>query len=147
MARATPTVPTPIGVHARRASWLLQLVAAVILGQTLYFKFSGAAESVALFTTLGVEPWGRIGLGIVELVAVALLLRERTALAGALVALGLMLGAIGSHLALLGIEVGGDGGLLFGLACATFAASGGIVALRRGELAPLARRVLALAGR
>ena len=96
--------------------WMARLVAAIVLLQTLYFKFSGATESVYIFTTVGMEPWGRIGIGILELLAAILLLINRTAWMGAFLCIGLMLGAIGMHLTLLGIAVQGDGGLLFGYA-------------------------------
>ena len=125
---------------ARRLSWALQVGAAAILAQTLFFKFTGAAESVAIFETLGAEPYGRLGLGGVELVAVVLLVRGRTAVLGALLTLGLMTGALASHLTVLGIEVGGDGGTLFGLALAAFLGAAGIGWLRRRELAPLVQR-------
>ena len=94
------------------------LVAALILAQTLWFKFSAAPESVLIFTTLGIEPWGRIASGVAELVAAILLLRARTAWMGAALALGIMAGALISHLGPLGIEVQGDGGTLFILALA-----------------------------
>lgn len=94
-----------------------RLVAAGILLQTLFFKFTGAPESVYIFSTLGVEPWGRILSGVLELIAAGLVLYSGTAGLGGAMAAGLMLGAIGSHLTLLGIEVQGDGGLLFALAC------------------------------
>ena len=96
--------------------WMARLVAAIVLLQTLYFKFSGATESVYIFTTVGMEPWGRIGIGILELLAAILLLINRTTWMGAFLCIGLMLGAIGMHLTVLGIEVQGDGGLLFGYA-------------------------------
>jgi len=100
--------------------WIIKLVAVVILVQTLYFKFTGAEESVYIFTTLGIEPFGRIGSGIVELIASILILIPRTTLLGALLGLGTMLGAIFSHLFILGIEVKNDGGTLFILAIITF---------------------------
>jgi hypothetical protein len=115
-------------------SWVLQIVVAGILLQTLFFKFTGAAESVYIFTTLGAEPWGRIGSGVAELVAAVLLLVPATAGLGAGLALAIIAGALVSHLALLGIEVQGDGGLLFGLAVAVFAASAAILLIRRAEL-------------
>jgi hypothetical protein len=93
--------------------WAVRLISAVIMLQTLYFKFSGSAESVYIFTTIGMEPWGRIGVGVMELVASGLLLVTTTAWLGAGLALGLMAGAIGMHFTLLGIEVQGDGGQLF----------------------------------
>ncbi|WP_298119667.1 DoxX family protein [Flavobacterium sp.] len=100
--------------------WIVKLVAVAILVQTLYFKFTGAEESVYIFTTLGVEPLGRIGSGIVELIASILILIPRTTLIGALLGLGTMAGAIFSHLFILGIEVKNDGGTLFILAIITF---------------------------
>jgi uncharacterized membrane protein YphA (DoxX/SURF4 family) len=93
--------------------WLARLVAAIIMLQTLYFKFTGAAESVEIFTTVGMEPWGRYAVGIFELIASVLLLINTTAWVGGALALGLMAGAIGMHLVFLGIEVKDDGGLLF----------------------------------
>lgn len=96
--------------------WALRIIAAAILLQTLYFKFTGAPESVYIFSTLGIEPYGRIGSGVVELIASILLLIPRTTWIGALLALGTMMGAIASHLFVLGIEVQGDGGQLFMLA-------------------------------
>jgi len=132
--------PRGMSTAARRTSWAAQLLAAGILGQTLYFKFSGAPEAVAIFTQLGVEPFGRIGLGVVELVAVGLLLVPRTAAIGGALTLALMLGAVASHLGPLGIEVEGDGLQLFGLALVTLAAGALITGLRRRELLKHAMR-------
>ncbi|MBX2891096.1 MAG: DoxX family protein [Saprospiraceae bacterium] len=114
--------------------WLLRLLVAGILLQTLFFKFTGAPESVWIFQTLGMEPWGRIGSGVVELVASALILWPRATGLGAVVALGVMSGAILSHLTQLGIEVQGDGGLLFYLALLVFAGSAVLAWLHRREI-------------
>ncbi|MCU0347466.1 MAG: DoxX family protein [Saprospiraceae bacterium] len=103
-------------MNTNTIKWALRLVAAAILLQTLYFKFTGAPESVYIFTTLGIEPLGRIGSGVAELVASILLLWPRTTWLGAALALGTMAGAIASHLFVLGIEVQDDGGQLFLLA-------------------------------
>lgn len=100
--------------------WGIKLTAVVILVQTLYFKFSGAEESVYIFSTLGIEPFGRIGSGVVELIASILILIRRTTLIGALIGLGTMAGALFSHLLVLGIVVKNDGGTLFILAIITF---------------------------
>jgi uncharacterized membrane protein YphA (DoxX/SURF4 family) len=100
--------------------WVFRLTAAIILLQTLYFKFTGAEESVYIFSTLGMEPYGRIGSGIVELIAAILILIPRTTLLGALLGTGVMLGAIFTHLFVLGIDVQNDGGELFNLAIITF---------------------------
>ena len=116
------------------ASWIFQLVAAVILAQTLFFKFSGAEESKYIFSTLGVEPWGRLATGGLELIAVVLLLIPRTVTLGALLALGLMTGALGSHLTKLGVVVKNDGGLLFVLAATVFACSAAVLVLRRRQI-------------
>src|SRR5262244_242500 len=91
-------------------SWICRVAAAVILLQTLFFKFTAAPESVYIFTKVHAEPWGRIGSGVVELIAAVLILIPRTVWGGALIALGVMAGAIVSHLTVLGIEVMGDGG-------------------------------------
>ena len=127
-------------------SWLLQLVAAGILLQTLFFKFTAAEESVYIFSTVGqflgvggVEPWGRIGSGVVELVAAILLLVPATASLGAILTMGVMAGAIVSHLFIFGIEVKGDGGLLFGLALAAFAGSLIVLVLRRTQIPVVGR--------
>ena len=116
------------------AGWTLQLIAAAILAQTLFFKFAGAEESKYIFATLGAEPWGRVAAGCAELVAVILLLAPRTVALGALLSLGLMTGAIGSHLTKLGIVVKDDGGLLFALALTVLLCSAIILTLRRREV-------------
>lgn len=123
----------------RTTSWLLQVLVAVILGQTLFFKFTGAAEAVHLFETLGAEPWGRIGTGIAELAAVVLILVPRTVVYGALLSLLIMIGAVGGHVTRLGIAVTGpdgasDGGLLFGMAVTVLLASAAVLIIRRREL-------------
>ena len=116
------------------ASWMLRLVAAAILLQTLYFKFTGAPESVYIFTKVGAEPWGRIGSGVVELIAAILLLTPRYTWAGSLLATGMMAGAIVSHLTVLGVEVQGDKGLLFALALIVFVSCGVNLFLHRSEI-------------
>ncbi|MFT3678893.1 MAG: DoxX family protein [Ferruginibacter sp.] len=93
--------------------WLLRLLAAIIMLQTLYFKFSAAEESVYIFSKLGMEPYGRIGIGILELVASVLILYPRTTVFGAVLAAGLMAGALFFHITKLGIEVQDDHGQLF----------------------------------
>jgi|SRR6056297_462894 len=98
---------------------ILRIIPAIILLQTLFFKFSAASESVFIFEKLGLEPWGRIGLGIVELIVALLILIPRTTWIGALLGIGIMLGAIFSHVTQLGIVVQNDGGTLFILALTT----------------------------
>ena len=115
-------------------SWILQMIAALILFQTLFFKFTGAEESRYIFQTLGIEPWGRIASGVAELVAVILLLVPRTVTVGAILSLGVISGAIVSHLTKLGIVVKDDGGLLFILALMVFASSAIILVLRRRQI-------------
>ena len=133
------------------ASWLMQLAVAGILLQTLFFKFTGAEESVYIFSTVGqffniggMEPWGRIGSGVVELIASLLLLVPSTASIGAIGTMGVMGGAIMSHLVILGIEVKGDGGLLFGLALTAFIGSAIVLILRRSQI-PVVGRFFQLA--
>ncbi|WP_421824809.1 DoxX family protein [Flagellimonas oceanensis] len=98
---------------------VLRIVPAVILLQTLFFKFSAAPESVYIFEQLGLEPWGRIGLGVIELIIALLILIPKTTWIGALLGIGIMLGALFSHLTQLGIVVQNDGGTLFILALVT----------------------------
>jgi len=121
-------------------SWICRIAAAVILLQTLFFKFTAAPESVYIFTKVHAEPWGRLGSGVVELIAAALILIPRTVWAGALLALGVMAGAIVSHLTVLGIEVMGDGGLLFGLALIVFCTSTVALVLHRTQIPVIGRR-------
>ncbi|MBI5385614.1 MAG: DoxX family protein [Verrucomicrobia bacterium] len=115
-------------------SWICRLAAAGILLQTLFFKFTGAEESVYIFTKVGMEPWGRYGSGVAELIAAGLLLTPRMAWAGALLSLGVMAGALLAHLTLLGVEVKGDGGLLFVLAQLVCACSLVAAFLHRSEI-------------
>src|SRR5277367_4966923 len=115
-------------------SWICRIVAAVILLQTLFFKFTGAPESVYIFTKVGLEPWGRYGSGVAGLIAAILLLTPRFAWAGALLALAVISGAIVSHLTVLGIEVQGDHGLLFALAVIVFATSAVVAWLHRNQI-------------
>ena len=110
--------------------WILRLTAAVILLQTLFFKFTGAPESVYIFTKVGsgiglhfLEPWGRIGSGVMELVAAIFLLWPAFSWLGSLLAMAAVSGAIVFHLTVLGIEIQGDHGLLFALAWIVLIAS------------------------
>ena len=121
-------------------SWVLRITAAVILLQTLFFKFTAAPESVYIFTKVGAEPWGRIGSGVVELIAAILLLTPRYTWLGSALALGVMAGAIVSHLTVLGIEVQGDKGLLFGLALTVFVATAINLVIHRADIPVLGRR-------
>ena len=137
IAAARPSINQNLSI----VSWVLQLIAAVILLQTLYFKFTGADESVYIFQTLGMEPWGRIGSGVAELIAGVLLLAPVTVPIGALLALVVISGAIVSHLTVLGIVVQNDGGELFALAVVVFIASAAILVIRRAQLMELLRTV------
>ena len=118
-------------------SWICRSVVAIILLQTLFFKFTGAEESKYIFSTLmgaEFEAYGRIGSGLIELVAAILLFIPGAAWLGALIALGTISGAIFSHLTKLGIVVKDDGGLLFGLAITVFVLSAIVLFIHRREL-------------
>ena len=115
-------------------SWIGQIIAAVILSQSLFFKLSGAPEAVHIFTVLGVEPWGRIGIAVFELATVIMLLTPRGAATGAVLAIGLMIGAVGSHLFVLGVDLQGDGGTLFAMAWVVLAAASAVAWVRRGSI-------------
>lgn len=99
--------------------WILKLIAAVIMLQTLYFKFTGHEQSVRLFTEIGMEPWGRIGTGVMELIASILLLIPATTGFGALLGMGLMSGAMFFHFTKIGLDFDGDY-VLFAYAVITF---------------------------
>lgn len=116
--------------------WLLRLIAAVILLQTLYFKFTAQPESVELFAQLGIEPWGRIGTGIAELITAILLLIPRTTLLGAVMGVGLMSGAIFFHLTKLGINFGGNA-ILFSYAVITFVCCSCLIVIFRKNIPQL----------
>jgi len=122
-------------------SWVLRIMGAIILLQTLFFKFTAAPESVYIFTKVGAEPWGRIGSGVVELIAAILILTPRFTWLGSLLAMGVMAGAILSHLTVLGIEVQGDKGLLFALALIVFVSSTANLLLHRSEIPVIGRRL------
>ncbi|MCD9015885.1 DoxX family protein [Parachryseolinea silvisoli] len=94
-------------------AWIFRLIAAGIMLQTLFFKFTAAPESVYIFSVLGMEPWGRIGIGVLELVASLLILIPHTTAYGSVLGLGLMGGALFFHLTRLGIVVQDDSGQLF----------------------------------
>jgi len=117
-------------------SWILQLVAAVVLFQTLFFKFTGAKESVYIFSVLGLEPSGRIGSRVVELIASVLLVIPSTVKVGAILSLGVISGAILSHLTKLGIAlpVVNDRGELFMLAVVVFACNAAVLILHQRQI-------------
>ncbi|MEM9547734.1 MAG: DoxX family protein [Bacteroidota bacterium] len=107
----------------KKIIFILRVVVAIILVQTLYFKFTAHPDSVYIFSTVGLEPFGRIGIGIAELIAALLIMIPRTVWLGAGMSLGIISGAIFMHLTQLGVEVNGDGGTLFFLAVAVFVSS------------------------
>ena len=115
-------------------SWIMRVVAAGIMLQTLYFKFTGAPESIYIFETVGLEPLGRYASGVAELIASILLLIPRTTWLGALIGLGVIGGAIMSHLTVLGIEVQDDGGTLFIMAIVVFVCCAALLFLNRRDI-------------
>lgn len=123
--------------------WMLRLVVAGILFQTLFFKFTASPESVFIFKQLGAEPYGRIASGVFELIASVLILTPATAGIGALLSLGVISGALVSHLTVLGIEIMGDGGLLFALAVIVWVCSAVVLLAFADELPILGPRLRA----
>lgn len=115
-------------------SWILRITAALILLQTLWFKFSAAPESVYIFDKVGLGAPGRIGTGIAELIAVSMMLIPKTVWLGAILGLGVMCGAIISHLTVLGIDVLGDRGELFALALTVFFCLAIVLFLHRRDI-------------
>lgn len=149
-----PAMSRPMTTPVLIFSWVCRIVAALILLQTLFFKFTAATESVYIFTKLAlfihtyvpfvsinvVEVSGRIGSGIMELIAAVLLLTPRFVWAGAVFAMAATGGAIAGHLTFLGIEVQGDKGLLFFLAIAVFVTSAIALSLHRMQIPLLGKR-------
>lgn len=124
-------------------TWILRLISVFLMVQSLFFKFSAAPESVYIFSTLNMEPWGRIGTGVVELIASVLILIPRTTWLGALIGVGTMAGAIFFHLTKLGVEVNGDHGQLFIYAVITFVSCLLIVFIERNKVVNTYRTVFA----
>lgn len=114
--------------------WVLRILAALTMMQTLFFKFTGAPESIYIFETVGLEPFGRYASGIAELIASILLLIPATTWLGAIIGLGVISGAIVSHLTVLGIEVMDDGGTLFTLAFVVFVCCSALLFIHRKEI-------------
>lgn len=115
-------------------SWLLRVFAATIMVQTLYFKFTAQLESIYIFSEVGIEPWGRIATGIAELIASVLLIIPATVSIGVIMAIGIMTGAIITHLAILGVEVQGDRGQLFYFALTVLVSSLVLVVIHYRQL-------------
>ena len=134
---STPSLSKPLRV----TSWLARIVAAFILLQTLAFKFTAHPDSIHIFTAVGQEPWGRIGSGVVELIASVLLFVPGLVAVGAGLAVAVMSGAIFFHLTQLGIVVNDDGGTLFVLACVVWACSALVLWLHRGTLPVIGRKL------
>jgi len=122
-------------------SWTLQIISAIILIQTLFFKFTAAPESVYIFDKVGLGAPGRIGTGIAELIASMLLLVPATVWLGAVLSIGIMGGALFSHLTVLGIDVQGDGGYLFALGLIVFTSCLVVLAIRRRQIPVLGSRL------
>lgn len=122
-------------------TWALRIIAALILLQTLFFKFSAAEESVYIFSTLGMEPWGRIGSGVLELIASVLILYPRTTYIGAALGVGLMSGAIFFHLTKLGLVVKNDGGQLFIYALLVFISCALLLIIHRKQIVDTAKLI------
>lgn len=121
-------------------SWILRIAIAVIFLQTLFYKFTGHPDSVHIFTTLGLEPYGRIGLGITEAITAMLLLLPKTKVYGIILGLGIIIGAIVSHLIVLGVETSNDGGSLFILALIVLVASVILLYIHKSELITLFKK-------
>ena len=122
-------------------SWVLRLTVAIILLQTLYFKFTAHPDSVHIFSALKVEPWGRIGLGIVELLTAILILYPKTKIIGMIYSLGIIVGAVFAHLFVLGVNVENDGGSLFTLALIVLIASTIFLIIHKTEVLSLIKSI------
>lgn len=124
-----------------------RVIGAIILLQTLYFKFMASPESVYIFSTVGMEPWGRISVGILELIAASLLVISATAWLGGILAFGLMAGALLMHVTKLGISIQGDGGYLFFLALVVTLCSLYVMIRNKDQIIMVLRRARSFAWR
>jgi putative oxidoreductase len=128
MTAAAPDKPAPKSQFSNVGGWAVQILVAVILAQTLFFKFTYASETQVIFANRGGRP-AATALGVIELICAILLLTPRGSALGALVSLAVTSGAIFTHLTSLGIQIvdpstgQGDHGLLFGLAITVAAGS------------------------
>lgn len=129
-----PSFPPNKLASVKYFSWVLRLLAALILSQSLIYKFGGHPDSIMLFTQLEVEPFGRFALGILELLVVILLLFPKTTLLGAVAGFFIMTGALGAHIFKIGIIFNEDGGKLFGLALVCFLGCLGQVIIFKNQL-------------
>ena len=130
-------MPRRISYYIERAA---AITAAVILLQTLYYKFTGHEESIYIFSSIGLEPYGRIGIGIIELVIALLVLYPKTAPYGGLMGMGVMMGAVATHVFILGIEIRNDGGTLFYLGITTLICCAIVLFIRREDFHPIVLR-------
>lgn len=112
----------------------LRIIIAIILVQTLRYKFTGHPDSIYIFTQVGLEPYGRIGIGLIELIAAILILIPKTIWLGAGLTIGVLSGAIFFHLTNIGIEVNGDGGGLFYMGLGTLVLSSIVLWLDRKSI-------------
>lgn len=122
-------------------SFVLRITIAVIFIQTLYYKFTAHPDSVYIFSTLGIEPYGRIGLGIAELITALLLFLPRTKLLGIFLSFGIICGAIASHFLVIGTEIKGDSGGLFSLALIVFSICLILFFIHRSEIQSLTKKL------
>lgn len=129
------------GLMKKKLFLIFRLVVAIILVQTLWFKFSAHPDSVYIFTQVGLEPNGRIGIGILELIASIFILIPRTVWLGSCMVLGIIGGAIMMHITQLGIEINGDSGQLFYMAIMTFILSLAILIDQRKDIPIIGRRL------
>lgn len=120
-----------------KITWILKIIASIILLQTLFYKFTAAPESIYIFSTLKMEPYGRIGIGISELIVAVLILIPKTTLMGSLAGVAIMAGAIVSHLFVLGIQIQNDKGFLFTLAIITLFCCLGLVYLNKDKISTI----------
>ena len=128
-----------IGRSQMLTSRICRFIAAAIMGETLWFKFTAHPESVWIFSQMNMESWWRYGQGVWELLASVLLFTPRLKWLGAMLAAGAMGAAILSHIAVLGIAIRGDHGLLFGMACTTLACSLAVLWIHQQSISRITR--------
>jgi uncharacterized membrane protein YphA (DoxX/SURF4 family) len=118
----------------------IRIIIAIVLLQTLRYKFTGHPDSIYIFSKIGLEPVGRIGIGTLELIAALLILIPRTVWMGSLLSIGIISGAIFLHLSQLGVEINNDGGRLFYMAISIFILSGLVLWNQRKKIPVIGSR-------
>ena len=116
------------------ALWVCQVIAAAVMVAAGFIKLQGGPVDIFIFEKLGMEPFGRYLITVLEFTAGILLVWPSFSVLGALLSVGTMIGASIAHATVLGFSVQGDGGMHVGLLVLVFVTSGVVLWARRRSL-------------